>query len=89
MSQDTEEPIQFPLRFPIKVMGATKGDFQALVISIVKRHVPDFDDATVEQRDSRNKRFVSVTVTFTAISRDQLDDLYRELTAHDEIVYVL
>ena len=60
-----------------------------LVVSLVQPLVDDFEDAEVDSKDSRNGRFRSVTVTFTARSRDQLDDIYRALSGHERILYVL
>ena len=56
---------------------------------IARKHDPSFDAATVELRDSSNGKYLSVTLTVTATSRDQLDDLYRELSGHPLAKYVL
>jgi hypothetical protein len=55
----------------------------------VRRHAPDFDPATVEMRASSRGKYLSLTCTITATSLTQLDDLYRELTAHPMVVMVL
>jgi len=87
-----EGPLRFPTRFPIKAMGRA-GDapssFEALVVGIVRRHVPDLGEGAVHSRQSRRGRYVSVTVTFTARSREQLDALYRELSGHERVLVVL
>ena len=86
---EADEPLRFPMRFPVKAMGKAEDTFVELVVSLVRPLVDDFDDAEVDSRDSRNGRFRSVTVTFTARSREQLDDIYRALSGHDRILYVL
>lgn len=83
--------MQFPHRFPLKVMGRAAADFSDQVLAIVGRHVPEEDLATAEvsQRPSRDGNFLAVTVIFEARSQAQLDALYRELTAADEILMAL
>ena len=81
--------LEFPCEFEIKVMGAAGADFQSLVLAIVSCHAGPLDPDASRLRPSRNGRFVSVSVAFTAHSRDQLDALYRELTAHERVLMVL
>ena len=81
--------LEFPCSFPIKAMGLTGDDFEGLVVSIVRRHVDDLGEGAVRVRASRGGKYTSVTVTFTARSRSQLDALYRDLTSHERILVVL
>jgi uncharacterized protein len=82
-------PLAFPCQFPIKVMGRKAPRFVHTVTEIVRRHAPDFDAATVEMRPSRQGRYLSVTCTVRATSREQLDALYQELCDHPSVVMVL
>ena len=81
--------IEYPSRFPIKVMGANIEGFAAAVVSVVRRFDPDFDATGVEQRPSRGGNYLGLTVTITATSREQLDDLYRALSTHPMVKVVL
>lgn len=81
--------IEFPSRFPIKVMGANVNGFVHAVTEVARRFDPGFDPATIELRDSRAGNYLGVTITVTATSREQLDDLYRALTAHPMVKVVL
>jgi len=81
--------LAFPCDFPIKVMGKTQAGFAQAVIEIVKRHAPDFEPATLEMRPSREGKYLSLTCTVRAVSRGQLDDLYRELCDHPMVTMVL
>ena len=85
MSTDQETLFDFPCRFPVKAMGRDVDDFEATVVGIVRRHAPDLGEGAVTTQPSRSGRFVSVTVTITATSRDQLDAIYAELTANDQV----
>ena len=87
---DPEQSIlAFPCDFPIKIMGKTQAGFAQAVIEIVRRHAPDFDPATLEMRPSREGRYLSLTCTVRAVSREQLDNLYRELCDHSMVTMVL
>ena len=81
--------IAFPTAFPIKVMGRRESGFTTAVIEIVTRHAPDFMPGTLETRPSREGKYVSLTATVNATSREQLDALYRELCDHPSVVMVL
>jgi len=81
--------IEYPSRFPIKVMGANADGFVHAVIEIARRFDPEFDASTIELRNSRAGNYLGVTITVTATSRAQLDDLYRTLTAHPMVKVVL
>jgi putative lipoic acid-binding regulatory protein len=90
----TEKPaegslLSFPCDFPIKVMGKAADDFDALVVSLVRRHFPDLMEGAVRTRLSRQGRFMSITVTVRAESRAQLDATYLELTANERVLMAL
>lgn len=81
--------LEFPCEFPVKVLGMRSDDFAQTVVDIVLRHAPDFAADGVEMRVSRGGRYLSVTCTVHAVSRAQLDGLYRDLTAHPAVRMVL
>jgi putative lipoic acid-binding regulatory protein len=82
-------PLQFPTDFPIKIMGRRVDDFAQQIVEVVTRHAPDFDPATLELRSSSGGKYLSVTATIRATSREQLDALYRALTGHPLVQVVL
>jgi hypothetical protein len=81
--------IEYPSRFPIKVMGARVEGFVDAVVAMARRFDPGFDAATVETRESRGGNYLGVTITITATSREQLDALYRTLSTHPMVKVVL
>lgn len=85
----SDELFEFPCRFPIKVMGEKHNAFAPTVLSVVRQHAPATAEADIEIRESSNGRYLSLTVTVTAHSREQLDDLYRELSGHTMVKVVL
>jgi putative lipoic acid-binding regulatory protein len=86
---ETPSLLTFPCVFPLKVMGRREDGFAQSVVDIVLRHAPDFHPGTMEMRPSRNARFLSLTVTLNARSREQLDALYSELSKHPLVMMVL
>lgn len=80
---------QFPCDFPLKIMGLKQDNFAQDIAAVVLRHAPDFDPATLQMRPSSKGSYLSLTCTFRAQSRAQLDALYMELTAHPAVKVVL
>lgn len=80
---------EFPCDFPLKILGKRRDDFSQAILEVVLRHAPDFDGATMEMRASAKGNYLSLTCTIRATSRPQLDELYRELTAHPLVSMVL
>ncbi len=81
--------IEYPSRFPIKVMGLNVDGFVHAMVSVARQFDPGFDAATVELRPSKADKYLGVTLTVTATSREQLDELYRTLSTHPMVKMVL
>ncbi|MBU6188020.1 MAG: DUF493 family protein [Betaproteobacteria bacterium] len=81
--------LEFPVDFPIKVMGRRTDDFAQTIATLVSAHVPDFNPASIELRASSRGAWLSVTLTVRAQSREQLQTLYRELSSHPMVRIVL
>ncbi len=86
----TEESLlEFPCEFPIKAMGKSDGEFDMVVMEIVRRHAPDVYEHAVKSRQSKDGNYLSVTITIQATSREQLDSIYRDLTGHPQVLMAL
>jgi putative lipoic acid-binding regulatory protein len=81
--------ITYPCAFPIKVMGAQADGFVPALTQVALAFDPQFDASTIELRQSRGGRYLGVTLTITATSREQLDELYRTLSTHPMVKVVL
>ena len=81
--------MEFPCEFPIKMMGRDTPAFRRTVRSIVEKHTGPLDDDAIQNSLSRNGRFVSVTITVRAESREQLDAIYSEVSAHEDVLMAL
>lgn len=84
-----ESLIEYPSAFPIKVVGDNVDGFVHAITHIARQFDPGFDAATVELRESGGGKYLGVTITVQATSREQLDEIYRALTSHPQVKWVL
>lgn len=89
VTPEQESLIEYPSPFPIKVMGAKADGFVHAVSELARKFDPGFDASTIELRESSKGNYLGVTITITATSREQLDDLYRALSSHPMVKVVL
>ena len=84
-----ETILEFPCEFPIKLMGRDTPSFRNTVRSLVEKHTGRLSNDAIQSSLSRNGRFISITLTVNAQSRQQLDDIYRDATDHAEVLMAL
>lgn len=84
-----ESLIEYPSLFPIKVMGNKVDGLVHAITVIARQFDPGFDASTIELRESKGGNYLGVTITVTATSREQLDELYRTLSTHPMVKVVL
>ncbi len=89
MSELKESLIEYPCDFPIKVFGQSQQGFAQAVMEVVLRRDPEFKPASIEMKSSEKGRYISLTCTVRATSREQLDGLYQDLCDHPMVVMVL
>lgn len=88
MDNTGDEVFDFPCIFPLKVMGPQADDFEAFVVSVVQQHAPNTAYNT-SSRTSSNGKYLSITITFVAESREQLDGIYKELSGNRRVLMAL
>ena len=81
--------IKYPSQFPIKVLGTKADGFEAAIAHIAKQFDPTFDVGTIAKKDSSGGNYLGLTITITATSREQLDELYRTLSTHPMVKWVM
>ena len=84
-----ESAIDFPCEFPVKMMGHNSPEFRTTARALIQKHAGEITDSAVQESLSRNERFVSVTITITAISQQQLDDIYQDVSSHEDVLMAL
>ncbi len=89
IQEEQQAVLTFPCTFPFKVMGLSSGSFETEMVVIARKHVPDLGEGAVTSKPSKNGKYTAVTITFTAQSREQLDNLYLEVNTHPDVRMVL
>lgn len=89
MNQESDTLFEFPCSFSIKSMGHANIDLDVIVVEIVRRHAPDLGEGCVTTRQSKGGKYVSVTVTLEAQSKQQLDAIYQDLTDCEHVLMSL
>ncbi len=85
----TESCIEFPCQFPIKAMGKDPERVEKALLDAIERHAPESPRDDISRRASRTGKYSAVTVTITATSREQLDNIYQALTDSDDVTMAL
>ena len=86
---DPPSLIEYPSVFPVKVMGANQPGFEQAMVDIALQFDPGYDRATLQVRPSRGGKYLGLTLSITATSRQQLDALYSSLSSHPLVKVVL
>lgn len=84
-----EKLLDFPCDFPIKMMGREQPEFRDAAVALIERHTGKIRSDAIRTALSRNGNFLSVTIMIKAQSQQQLDDIYSDLTEHEEILVAL
>lgn len=83
------EILTFPSKIDIKAFGLMSPRFEALVHQIVSRHISPQDLLSTSRRESRGGKYVALTVTIQATSREQMDAIYQDLTDCKDVLMAL
>ena len=89
MTEQTPPRIEFPCRYPIKIMGVAGDHFRSAAISIVERHAGVLVETDITVRDSSAGNYQAVTVTITATGVEQLQAIFEDLKSHELVKMVL
>jgi len=90
VSTETEAPkIEFPCDYPIKIVGPVTPDYQEAVLDIVQLHAQDLDRTRIQLKESRNGKYLSLTVTIVATGKPQLEAIFEDLKASGRVIMVL
>jgi hypothetical protein len=89
MTNEPEPLVEYPILFPLKVIGMDEDDFELYVVEIVRRHVPELVEENIISRLSNGNKYRSVSFGFIAESRAQMDALYTELSSHERVLMIL
>lgn len=89
MSEERTVLLEFPCEFPFKIFGLNQDGLESLVMDKVLVHVPATEEPPFSSRLSAGGKYRAITITIQAQSKEQLDAIYRDLSACPEVVMVL
>ena len=81
--------LDYPTRFPLKVFGSHSDEFEAIVVELVRARIPQAEHIEVRRRSSKGGKYVALTLTFTAYTQQQLEDIYQDLYDCEQVVMSL
>lgn len=89
MTPPEESLLKFPCDFTIKVFGLKSDEFEAAVLVIIHKHAPNLSGRAIESRPSQQGKYCALSITIHVDSKEQLDNIYRELSASPQVIMVL
>ncbi|MBC8210630.1 MAG: DUF493 domain-containing protein [Gammaproteobacteria bacterium] len=81
--------MEFPCQFPLKVIGLNRVEFESIVLDLIRQHCAPDTRFEVKKNNSKKGKYLSLTITFTAHSRKQMDAIYQALTDSEHVVMSL
>ncbi|MEM7256732.1 MAG: DUF493 domain-containing protein [Pseudomonadota bacterium] len=85
-----DRPIQnFPDTYSIKAVGKDNEDFAGFTVSVVSGIIAQPQSISHYNRPSRNGKYLSVTISFTAQSQAELDQVFEQMSAQERVVWVI
>ena len=89
MDESQWPELLFPCEYPVKVIGKDEDNFYEFVLELVTRHAPELSAGDFSSRRSGGGKYLSVSVSFIAQNRAQVDGLYKELGQHPRVIVAL
>lgn len=84
-----EELLEFPCDYEVKAMGYAGDDFEDHIVGVVTRHASLAEPRQISSKSSSGGRYLSVTVSVRARSREHLELIYAELKKDERVVFML
>ena len=81
--------IDYPSRFPLKVFGKQSDDFEDIVLALVRTRCPQAEHIEISKRSSKGGKYLALTLTFTVYTQRQLEEIYSDLHACDQVMMSL
>ena len=81
--------IEYPAKFPLKVLGRHDAEFESVVLELIRARCPQAEHIDVRRRSSSGGKYLALTLTFTVYSQTQLEEIYQDLYDCDQVVMSL
>jgi len=89
MEPEESPKIEYPCRYPIKVMGLDVDEFSTAIVDIVRQHAPELTEEDINFRPSRHGKYLAVNVIITARSLVQIQAIFDDLKASGRVAMVI
>lgn len=86
---EPKELWKFPCEFPIKVVGLASKEFETFVLTTVNKHFPNISESALQLNPSKDGKYLAITITVSAESKEQLDATYMDLTSNKLVLIAL
>lgn len=84
-----DEELEFPCEYPIKVFGLAGADFESQAIKAIQSQCHDMRVQLTDRKESEAGKYRSATIIITALSREQVDSIYKKLKTCPDILLVM
>jgi putative lipoic acid-binding regulatory protein len=89
MNKSNETLLTFPCDFTIKIFGLATDEFEAAALSIVHKHAPNLSGRVIQSNNSANGKYRALSITVRVDSKEQLDQIYQDLSSSPQIIMAL
>mgnify|MGYP001105562076 CR=1 FL=1 len=89
MSEDKKPEIEFPCKYPIKVLGDAHPDLNQHVVKVMNTHAPTIKESDLSSKNSSQGKWQSITLIITATGKPQLDAIFTDLKTSSRVKMVL
>lgn len=93
MTDIPDEPgkslLVFPCDFTLKVFGLGNDEFEAAVLMLIHKHIPNLSNRAIQSRPSANGKYRALTITVHVESKEQLDRIYQDLSSSPDVLMAL
>ena len=87
--QNKETLFEFPCQFPIKIMANPNKETTQFILSMFEKYVPNYNEIDFKIKESKTGKYISITAIFDAENKEQLDNIYKDISSHSEVHMVL
>ncbi|MBP3195057.1 MAG: DUF493 domain-containing protein [Cardiobacteriaceae bacterium] len=88
-NESRESLLEFPCDFPIKITGKNTIEFQQEIMEIINKHIPEKARKDYSEQLSRNQNYLAITITANFNNQEELDSVYRAITAAKTVLMAL
>ena len=80
---------EFPMHYPLRIMGEEQHPLRDIIVDILLRHAPEFDPDQMNERASSGGKYISLNFTVYVTCKEQINDMYADFAACEQIRMVL